>query len=111
MSLEHQSSCNPSKNDVCDDKGGKTISSIFSISDKAFALLVVFYNKSHQWKADAKKMRKKRIFGEIENKTGTQGDKSKQNKKRNKESPTKERKQLTNACSGKKGVWYKQIFL
>ena len=39
--------CNPSKNIFCDEKGEKMIINIFSISDEAFALLVVLYNKSH----------------------------------------------------------------
>ena len=50
--------CNLSKNNFCDEKGKKLISNIFSISDEAFALLAL-YNKSHQWKADAKKIRKR----------------------------------------------------
>ena len=53
--------CNPSKNNFCDEKGKKMIGDIFSISDKAFALLVL-YNKSHQWKADAKKIQKRGIL-------------------------------------------------
>ena len=94
--------CNPSKNNFRYDKGKKMISkNIFSISDKAFALLVL-YKKTHQWKADAKKIWKKRVFGEFQNTMGAWPDKTEQSKE--KKNP-KRRKKFTIACSGNKEGW------
>ena len=97
--------CNPSKNTFHYEKWKKTISNIFlTSSDEALALLVLYNELHHQWKADVKKMQKKSVFGEIENTTATQqGDKTQQNKKRKKSS--KERKGFTDACSGSKEGW------
>ena len=94
--------CNPSKNNFRYEKGKKMISDIFSISNEAFALLVL-YNESHRWRTDAKKKLKKRVFGEVQNTTASQPDRTEQNKKK-KESP-KERKKFTDARSGNRKGW------
>ena len=94
--------CNPSKNNFRDDKGKKMISDIFSISDEAFSLLVL-YNESHRWRTDVEKKQKKRLFGEVQNTTAWTPDKTQQNKKM-KESP-KERKKFTDARSGSREGW------
>ena len=86
----------PSGHSFHREKGMKRISEIFSSSDEAFALLVI-YNEIDRWKYVAKKDREKMVK-EVEN------QEQEQQKKRKRDSNVPAKK-FNNASSGEKDGW------
>ena len=77
----------PSGHNFFQDKTTKCVSDMFSSSDEAFALLVM-YNESHRWKADAEIPKQSEACG-----------------KRKRSSPTKGQKKFNNSESGDRDGW------
>ena len=71
---------------IFQDKTSKCVSDMFSSSDEAFALLVM-YNESHRWKADAEIPKQSEACG------------------KRKRSPTKGQKKFNNLESGDRDGW------
>ena len=76
----------PSGHNFFQDKTSKCISEMLSSSDEAFALLVM-YNESHRWKADAEIPKPSEVCG------------------KRKRSPTKGQKKFNNSDSGDRDGW------
>ena len=93
--------CNATTHEFRHGKAKKRVSKIFSVSDEAYALLVI-YNEVHRWKVDAEKDANKRVVGTIQNRTPEQQGQS--GEKRKRESP-RERKRFTDSGSGDKEGW------